>query len=358
MSSPSRMSRWLRQLLPTAGRSAQDAAAQLVGALLVQFTTQLAQLARQADRPTQARVSRQFFARWLSRPHWDPPTIYAHLNRSARRVLGRRQHGALLIDFTYLKQRWAVLQVSVPWQGRALPLYRAVYRRADPEVGQTHAVREACAFLRVHLPGPHARYLLVMDRGFPSHPLVRELTQAGWRFVLRVNSTWKMTHPELTGQLRDLRAAWDPRGSCPRLFPLAVLGNRDKGRDHWSVANVVCFHGVGYREPWWLVTTEARAARAVAIYRQRMQIECEFKDLKGAWGLDELATWQDRERVARFLALVAIYEWRLADLWRRHRLHEKAKWFTVYGKLSWIRLTREWIQSQLRPAAKQLLDSL
>ena len=79
-----------------------------------------------------------------------------------------------------------MLQVSFPWQGRALPLYRLVFDYRGPEVGQKEQVRTASAFLRAHLPAPLGRYVLVMDRGFPSNVLIRELDEADWRFVLRI----------------------------------------------------------------------------------------------------------------------------------------------------------------------------
>lgn len=108
------------------------------------------------------------------------------------------------------------------------------------------------------------------------------------------------------------------------------------------MADLVLYHGAGYKEPWYLVTTET-AADAVAIYAERAGIECEFKDVKGPWGLDQLATWEERDRVARFLARVAVYEWRLAYLRIRHEIEQWRGFFTKHGRLSWFRLTVEWI---------------
>ena len=86
--------------------------------------------------------------------------------------MARRGAVPLLVDFTHLATRWTVLQVSFPWQGRALPLYRLVFASRGPEVGQKEQVRTATAFLRAHLPAPLARYVLVMDRGYkpPKEP--------------------------------------------------------------------------------------------------------------------------------------------------------------------------------------------
>jgi hypothetical protein len=360
MHSRGKLRAWISDLLPGAGRCAQHAAAELVRSLLVGFTVQLAQIARQSGEAGESAVKGryQYFARWLQRPHWAPDTLYAGLNRQARRGLARRRQIPLLMDLTDLEETWSVLQISFPWEGRALPLYRAVVHHADPEVQRRAWVQAALSFLRKHLPGARSRYVLVADRGFPGHWLIRALREADWRFVLRVSRRWKVRHPDYTGELAAAPAVAGLVGRRPRRLAGVVLGRRGKGADEWSEADLILYHGEGREEPWYLVTTEKSAARAVAIYRARMRIECEFRDVKGPFGLDTLARWQHRERVARFLALVAVYEWRLALLWLRHRLRRWRGSFTKYGPLSWIRLTREWIQLQIRTAARPALACL
>ena len=139
MCSPGSLRQWVAALLP-AGRAgsvcSRAAAGELLRALLVGYHTQLGQLARQADRPTTARGTRQFFARWLNRDHWDPLAIYTHLHRFSRRLLARQKEVLLLIDTTDLSDGWVVLHVATPWQQRALPLFQVVYPYAGPECDQ------------------------------------------------------------------------------------------------------------------------------------------------------------------------------------------------------------------------------
>lgn len=347
MRSSSNLDHWMGRLLPEAGECAQRAAATLLRALLVGFTTCRAHLASQSERDPAVKTRRQWLSRWLARPHWEPETLYAGLTRRTRRFLPRRGAVVLIFDFTDLGTKWRVLPVSVAWQGRAVVLYRIVADYAAPKIGQKDQVRQACAWLREHLPGPLARYVLVMDRGFPSHLLIRELIEASWRFVIRIGGDWKLTHPRYTGLLKAASQQPGLIGPDPRCFADAILGSRGKGRAYWSRGQVVTYHGERAKEPWYLVTTERNGARAVAYYRQRWQIECEFRDLKGASGLDQLARWQDREEVARFLALVAVYEWRLVHLWLKHRLAQWADYFQLKGRLSWFQITLRWIQHQL-----------
>jgi hypothetical protein len=352
MRSPRTLRQWITQLLPAQGRMAQDAAWELLRALMLGFTVQLTQLARQLDRESTTKSSRQRLDRWLERPHWQPPQIYARLLRQVARTFQGRAVVVLLIDATTLADGWYVLQVSVPFQGRALPLLRLLrpYQGATEKQGEL--LDQALFFLKQHLPGPRTRYVLVADRGFPNHALVRHLRRSGWRFVLRIKGNWKLNHPEHTGQLRQLRNL-----ECtPRWFRDVVLGDRSKGegiRIRHCVANVGAWHGPGHAEPWFLATSEPSLEAAVSLYRQRMRIESEFRDLKGPLGLDELAHWQKLDHVARFLAWMAVYEWRLAYLWLMNQLHNYARKWRVKGALSWIRTTREWLHHRLRTAAFQ-----
>jgi hypothetical protein len=355
---------FIRHLLPHAGTCGQHAAAELLRCMLGGYTTQLAQLARQgtteeeAENDSAVKLRYQYFSRWLNHPKWDPDTLYAGLHRKARRFLAHRRHVPLLMDITDLGESWSVLQVSFPFEGRALPLYRSVVRYTDPETHRRALVQGALALLREHLPGSLSRYVLVADRGFPGHWLVKALQRAGWRFVLRVTARWKVTHPQYTGELGEAPGVAGLVGPRPRHLAGAVFGRRGKGADEWSEADLVLYHGEGRKEPWYLVTSETDAARVIAIYRERMKIECEFRDVKGPFGLDALERWQRRVRVARFLALVAAYEWRLAVLWVRHRIRRYRKSLTKYGKLSWLRLTREWIQRRIRSAAQPAFERL
>jgi DDE family transposase len=357
MRSQPSLRQWVCELLPRADRGSRQAARHLLRSLLVGFTTNLSQLARQLDRATDARGSRQYLSRWLNRPHWDPSLLYAGLTRQARRALTGQRKVLVLVDFTYLQQEWAVLQVSIPWQKRALPLYRAVIPRTqahDEKGGEALLVRMACDWLAQHLPGDAGRYVLVMDRGIPSHRLLRHCHQAGFGFVFRLRDEWKVTHGRFHGTLGKVPEKPGLIGEQPQLLRNVQFGNRGQGRYTWSQANLVLYQGPSHREPWFLATSGGRATTAVAIYRQRMRIEAEFRDLKGRWGLDELAEWRDVDRVARFLAWVAAYEWWLALLWLLLPLDTWARRLQVKGRLSWIRVAREWALRSVRLPAPQL----
>jgi hypothetical protein len=360
MRSHESLAHWTAQLLPAVGATvpvaARGAAKHLLRSLLLGYTTSLSQLARQLDRPGSAKQRRQYLRRWLNHPAWDPEQLQTRLGRCTRRLLhhlAQRGDVLILIDATTLSDGWLVLQAAVAWQRRALPLYRTVTRYAAPEETLPELVGRTLAWLARHLPGPRRRYVLVLDRGFPSHPLVEKLRREGWRYVMRIKGNWKLHHPQFTGQVRDLPAAV-PVGATPQLLRGGWWGQPQASRH--CTGSLVAYQGEGHQEPWYLLTSEGTAAQAVTIYRQRMQIEQEFRDLKGPEGLDHLATWTQRARVERLLAWIAVYEWRLAYLWLVHQLGTCARDYQVGGKLSWLKTTQEWLRSQLRSAVP-LLDN-
>jgi hypothetical protein len=357
MRSPKSLREWVRRLLPTATPLAHHAATVLLRALLVGYTANLSQLARQMDRISPAKGTGQWLRRWLDRPHFGPATLYPCLLRLIPEAVWDQPEILLLIDATCLADRWVVLQVSIPWEGRALPVWREVYPYAGADrtkQGQRVALEAALAGLGAHLPGSRAHYVLIMDRGFPSNRLVSRLQRDGWRFVLRVKSNWRMEHPEYTGLLREA-VSLGLVTATPRLLREARLGYWEKGRDRRSTAHVVFFYGPQQQEAWFLVTSEVDPQHAVALYARRMQIEEEFRDLKGPCGLDLLADWEDLERVRCFLAWVAVYEWRLAYLWVTHQLCLFRERLRTGGRISWIRTVREWIAREIR-LARPLFD--
>lgn len=157
--SPGSLRDWVREFLPHANSFAHTAAPRLGTALLTEFSASLSGLAQElAGEGTPAASVRQQLRRWLGRPAWNPEPLDAHLGRRLRRLLAR-QRGAvpLLLDFTPLGDRWSGLQVSFPWQRRALPLYRAVLTRHATEEQQTELVVRVLQWLEQHLPGQQRR---------------------------------------------------------------------------------------------------------------------------------------------------------------------------------------------------------
>src|SRR5687768_8867932 len=93
---------WTQRLLPAQSPCAQTAGWVLLRALLVQFTTNLTQLARQAERTTGTKGARQYLARWLDRGAWEPTQLYAALPHLLPAVWSGTDTLPVLIDWTHL----------------------------------------------------------------------------------------------------------------------------------------------------------------------------------------------------------------------------------------------------------------
>lgn len=360
---------WLTALLPDASPEAREAALGLVQALLKGSGCRLCQIARCVDRNLKARSNRQYLFRWLNRPAWNPPAIYQGLLQLLPLLTRKWKYVPLIMDFTYLSDAYVVLQFSVAFQQRALPLLRLVRAGRGGEGGQQAMMDEALAWLKQHLPGPRSRYVLLGDRGFPSHLFVKKLQKEGWRYVLRIAAGWRMTHPEYAGILQDTVGHHLRPGMAGRWFEQAVFGKTDQGQKEWCRSNVVWCWGPEHQEPWILITSEGDARTARRMYAKRAGIECGFRDVKqghkagdGAskqakvgTGVSWLMKWKSADRVARLLVWVAVREWRLACLWLFHRLSKFREAVEIGGKLSWFRITCEWLNRHPGCAIERLI---
>lgn len=122
----------------------------MIRALLVGFTTNLAQLARQLDRPANALGARQWLGRVLQRPQFAPEARWADLLIVLPTAVlpGRRGPVPLLLDVTYCAEQWVMLQVSVPWEQRALPLFRV----PQPYQGEARPMTQDLGAHKTDLP--------------------------------------------------------------------------------------------------------------------------------------------------------------------------------------------------------------
>lgn len=349
---------WLFALLPQGTAAAREAARHLLQALLGESSCKLCDLARCLERNECARSNRQYLFRWLNRRAWDPPQIYAALMPLVHALTRPWKCVPVILDYSYLSDAYVLLQCSLPFQGRALPLLRLVRPGMGGTGGLSAMLDEALLWLEKHLPGARERYVLVGDRGFPSHLLLKRLQESGWRYVFRIDTTWRMEHPEFTGILGTALGQQLRPGMRSRWFAAARFGRPDQGKSGWCRSHVVwCWDGA-HKEPWLLITSEGDVRTARQIYRKRAGIECEFRDIKEGrktepgvnkrakvgTGVSWLMKWGSADRVARLLVWVAVREWRLACIWGVRQLSQWRSAVEIGGRLSWFSITRAWLR--------------
>ena len=222
-------------------------------------------------------------------------SVYAAL---CRVTLARIGEPVILIDWSDLKadQSLHLLRASLPVGGRALTLYEEVH--PQKKLGNRSVQHRFLQRLGELLPGGAAP-IIVADSGFKV-PFYREVERLGWRWVgrvrgrdqVRLKSRWascKTIFQRATATPTALgEGDWVRRNRLRALFVL--VRHVDKGRRGKTV------HGKRARskksaqaarrarEPWLLVACTRLATLAarklVRIYRQRMQIEERFRDMK------------------------------------------------------------------------------
>lgn len=236
--------------------------------------------------------------RLLSNPHLlsETPSIYAsicHLFCSSARPV-------ISIDWSDLDDRKAhfLLRAAISLKGRPITLYQEIHGKKSKEKPATHK-----AFLKtLHAMLPsHCRPIIVTDAGYKS-PWFREVLALGWDIVGRVRkphfyslnsgTTWQcIRHLYAQATCRPKRfdnsqiAKSQPFACTLILFKQKTKGRHASNPDGTRKASKRSkVHAQGAKDPWLLATSlkshRHLSKQVVAIYRQRMQIEEGFRDMK------------------------------------------------------------------------------
>jgi len=256
-------------------------------------------------------------------------SVYAAL---CRVTLARIAEPVILVDWSDLKadQSLHLLRASLPVGGRALTLYEEVHpQKKLANRALQHRFLQRLAEL---LP-PGAEPIIVADSGFKV-PFYREVERLGWRWVGRVRGRdhVRLSRRWASCQTIFRRATPTPtrlgEGEWVRSNPLRALfvlvRHADKGRRSKTAkgkrarSKKSTQAARGAREPWLLVASthfaDWRAKYVVRLYRQRMQIEEAFRDMKS----QHFGEGLERSRssgTARFTVLVLIASLAAFLLW-------------------------------------------
>lgn len=306
-------------------------------------------------------------------------TIYAAL---AGKLLSGILEPLIVIDWSDLKadQSLHLLRASLPVGGRSLTLYEEVHPQG--KLGNRQVQHRFLQRLAQLLP-VSAAPIIVADSGFKV-PFFREVERLGWRWVGRVRGRDYI-------KLKRWR-------SCQRLFAQATTTPTGLGTGEWVRSNPLRALFVlvrlpkqgrqaktaagkrarskkstqaarSAREPWLLVAstrfTDWPAKRLVRVYRQRMQIELSFRDMKSdhfGEGLEcSASSGTGRFTVLVLIAsLAAILLWLIGTAAERAGLHEQlrpgSRKRRAYSRLFLARLLLT--VEQCKAAAADLADAI
>lgn len=219
--------------------------------------------------------------RFLENRHLDPRGVSDGL---ARFIFGRRGRGFWPILFDQTKSGTAqALFAGVPFEGRALPL--AVYTFSYPwreRTARSQNQLERVFLLDVASALPEGvRGVFIGDRGYGRAALFRQSEHDRRLFVIRGRAGTRVEHQGRSVKLGEL--------PCGTQRGLRYRGVLYQARERVRV-DIVAFHDPQFQEPWWLVLPPDSEPilptdTAVALYRERMQVEHSFRDFKTHLGL-------------------------------------------------------------------------
>ncbi len=261
--------------------------------------------------------------------HQEAGSIYAAL---CRVTLARISEPLILIDWSDLKadQSLHLLRASLPVGGRSLTLYEEVH--PQKQLGNRVVQQRFLERLAQLLPASVAP-IIIADAGFKV-PFYREVERLGWRWVGRVRGRdyVRLNHRWMSCQALFKRATatatalgegdWvrsNPLRACLVLVRLAGKGRRGNtafGKRSRSKASTHSTRSA--KEPWLVVActrlADLPAKKLVRLYRQRMQIEESFRDMKSQQFGEGLECSRSRG-VGRFTVLVLIASLAAFVLW-------------------------------------------
>jgi len=184
----------------------------------------------------------------------------------------------LALDTTVLWDRFCMIHLSVCCCGRALPLLWRVLEHNSATVAFTEyqpLLRKARWLLR-----HHPDVMLLADRGFANHQLLRWLDASDWHYCLRL---------PCDVLVQGVRRYPTPVGSMyPPPQEARLYRNVRLWVDGVHRTNLVLATVPGAKESWAVVTDEAPSLQTLWQYALRFRIEELFLDSKsGAFELED-----------------------------------------------------------------------
>ncbi len=240
--------------------------------------------------------------RFLSNTKWSPTECFRDVLGF---VLDRFHAGTYLpviIDQSTLAGKWEILWASIPFRGRAVPIYFTLFRKtdfSDQDENSQNLLEERFVRAVVSLFPDPQRLLLLFDRGYARVPLIQLLDALRVFYVIRVRGgTWVQFRSKYQGLLQNIPIR---RGQ--------LIWWRDalyQQQEQYPVNLAISLNETA-EEPWYLVTNLRRAATTVNWYARRFRCEELFRDIKDQLHLETIRL-KGSERIERLLfGLVVAY---------------------------------------------------
>lgn len=265
---------------------------------------QQGEIARQVSCGEKVESTVRRFRRWLDNRTVDLETFFEQWSRWVVEAVGEKRL-TLLVDETKLQDRVGVMMVGVAWEGRCIPLawrtYEANSREGYPAEGQVKMIEGLLEAVKAGLGDDYA-VLVLADRGIGCSPdLCRVVAKLEWTYLFRVTCQTKIVTEQgdfTIAQQVQPGEIWAQEGV---IF-------KQRGRIPGSAR---ALWGVGYQEPWALVTNDDPLTGHE--YARRNWQEQSFRDLKsGGWRWGDSRIRLPHHVANLLVVLVFAYAWVIA----------------------------------------------
>lgn len=229
--------------------------------------------------------------------HQERTGIYRSL---CHYLCGAQKRPVIVVDWTDIveQERMLLLRAALAVNGRALPLYEAVYPLHHYNAPQTH--QQFLLDLKALLPEA-CQPIIVTDAGFRG-PWFRAVEALGWDWIGRIRNcvnyrlvchrTWRYSQDVYYRARRKVKYLGAAELSSKRPYACYLYLYKKPGQGRKANRSVVHFakHSNSevfhkqQQDPWLLATNLSPAhlgsEQIVRLYGKRMQIEECFRDLK------------------------------------------------------------------------------
>jgi hypothetical protein len=276
---------------------------ELVAALTLARSVQLASIGAKLPVDTSEEAREQWVRRQLSNDTQDTLGLFRPLAESLLAGFAGRTV-RLILDPTDLAADLTIVQLSLAYRGRALPLaWLTVYIKPDTV---KEAVRLLFAEVKRWLPA-EARVYLLGDREFHGEEMLALIQAQQWIPVVRTKGNLIIEQEDGTrSPVADLAPARGQTAFYQRIW-LTAWG---WGPYSLSLANAALpKRGQKPEDPWYIVSTEPAGPQMLYLYGVRMWADEMYRDLKSQGFHLEQTRLHRPERIDRLMLVLALAYW-------------------------------------------------
>lgn len=264
--------------------------------------------------------------------HLDRPSLYEYM---ADKLIGNQVNPLIIIDWSPINgnEIFQLLRASIPMGGRSLTIYEKTFKESalNTHAAHTQFLNELESIL------PEGCQPIIMADAIFRAPWFSVVEKKNWYWINRVRGrvslsqdkeTWTTAYQWFTqakvGKVLPLGSLYYSKGNkhaCQGVLFKRTKKGRFKKKMRGGVSNKTMdkTHKKDANEPWLLVyclpeKIKAQPERVVKSYRQRMQIEENFRDTKNG-KLGVALEYSNSKTTLRYDNLLLIAALALFSLW-------------------------------------------